>query len=169
MPFLANTIGWLALRTVAGFASAVVFVVAVNWMLDHLGEHSPHLPGWGLGGVGIGRIAAPAPPARHRRFNHRFAILFASYTLEGIGYIIAGTFLVAAIEQNSPVANGAWLFVGVAAAPSAALWAWLVGDGRVLLVTALALQASGSPYPRWPEARLRRWSARFCSGEPSSA
>src|SRR5690349_25034156 len=51
MPLLPNTIGWLALRTVAGFASAVVFVIAVNSMMDHL---PPHLPGWGFGGVGLG-------------------------------------------------------------------------------------------------------------------
>jgi MFS family permease len=35
MPLLPNTIGWLLLRTIAGFASAVVFVIAVNSMLDH--------------------------------------------------------------------------------------------------------------------------------------
>ena len=59
--------------------------------------------------------------------NRPFALLFGSYTLEGIGYIIAGTFLVAAIAQHSPgwLGNGAWLVVGLAAAPSAALWAWL--------------------------------------------
>jgi hypothetical protein len=201
MPLLASTFGWIALRTVAGFASAVVFVIAVNWMLDHLGDHAPHLPGWGLGGVGVGialsgalvltmpatagwqgawwlaslsagvlsvaawvmcRIspsaaavttpAAPAaPPARRRRLAPGFAVLFASYTLEGIGYIVAGTFLVAAIKQSSPgwLANGAWLFVGVAAAPSAALWAWLGSrwSHRVLLVTALALQAVGIAVP----------------------
>ena len=54
MPFAPNAIGWLGLRTVAGFTSAVVFVIAVNSMLDHLGDHSPHLPGWGFGGVRIG-------------------------------------------------------------------------------------------------------------------
>ncbi len=54
MPFAPNAIGWLGLRTVAGFTSAVVFVIAVNSMLDHLGDHSPHLPGWGFGGVGVG-------------------------------------------------------------------------------------------------------------------
>jgi hypothetical protein len=39
------------LRTVAGFASAVVFVIAVNLMLDH---RPPHLPGWG--GHILGRV-----------------------------------------------------------------------------------------------------------------
>ncbi|HYZ66198.1 MAG TPA: YbfB/YjiJ family MFS transporter [Mycobacterium sp.] len=51
MPLLPNTIGWLLVRTVAGFASAVAFVIAVNSMLEHL---PPHLPGWGFGGVGLG-------------------------------------------------------------------------------------------------------------------
>ena len=96
-------------------------------------------------------VAPAAQSARRRRFSPRFAVLFASYTLEGIGYIVAGTFLVAAIKQNSPgwLANGAWLFVGVAAAPSAALWAWLGSrwSHRVLLVIALALQAVGIAVP----------------------
>ena len=48
MPLASNMFGWLTLRTVAGFASAVVFVVAVNSLLEHLRDHSPHLPGWGI-------------------------------------------------------------------------------------------------------------------------
>lgn len=205
MPLLPNTIGWLILRTVAGFASAVVFVIAVNSMLDHL---PPHLPGWGFGGVGLGialsgalvlslpteagwrgawwsaaalaavlGVAAwtmrgkphpnavtphgPSPSSRHiprvaallpaGRVNRWFAVLFVSYTLEGIGYIIAGTFLVAAIKQNSSgwLGNGAWLFVGLAAVPSAALWAWLCGrwSHPTVLATALLLQAFGIALP----------------------
>ena len=80
-----------------------------------------------------------------------FAALFVSYTLEGIGYIVAGTFLVAAIHQNSSgwLGSGAWLLVGLAAAPSAALWAWLSTRWRhpVLLVAALLLQAVGIALP----------------------
>jgi MFS family permease len=51
MPLLPSATGWLLLRAVAGFASAAVFVIVVNSMLDHL---PPHLPGWGFGGVGVG-------------------------------------------------------------------------------------------------------------------
>ena len=106
MPLLPNIIGWLLLRTVAGFASAVVFVIAVNLMLDHLRHTYP---------VG------------------------------------AGTFLVAAIKQNSSgwLGNGAWLFVGLAAVPSAALWAWLCArwSHPTLLAGALLLQASGIALP----------------------
>ena len=197
MPFAPNAIGWLGLRAVAGFTSAVVFVIAVNSMLDHLGDHSPHLPGWGFGGVGVGialsgvlvlalptagwqsawwiaavsaavlsafawtmggirspartSVAATAPPEPRGRFDRRFAMLFVSYTLEGIGYIIAGTFLVAAIKQTSSgwLGDGAWLFVGLAAAPSAALWAWLGArwSRPKLLAVALTLQAVGIALP----------------------
>ncbi len=78
-------------------------------------------------------------------------MLLLCYTLEGIGYIIAGTFLVAAIKQHSPgwLGNGAWLVVGVAAAPSAALWAWLGArlSHPTLLAGALLLQAVGIALP----------------------
>jgi MFS family permease len=191
MPLLPNTIGWLLLRSVAGFASAVMFVIAVNSMMDHL---PPHLPGWGFGGVGLGIalsgalvLAMPAaagwqgawwtaaalaavlgagawamrggsqpntPPTETRsarRTNRWFAMLFVSYSLEGIGYIVAGTFLVAAIKQSSPgwLGNGAWLVVGVAAVPSAALWAWLCGrwSHPTMLAGALLLQAFGIALP----------------------
>jgi MFS family permease len=80
-----------------------------------------------------------------------FAALFVSYSLEGVGYIIAGTFLVAAIEQTSPgwIGSGAWVLVGLAAVPSPALWARL---GRRwsrpgLLFVALLVQAVGIALP----------------------
>ncbi|MGW4515446.1 YbfB/YjiJ family MFS transporter [Streptomyces sp. NPDC004393] len=100
---------------------------------------------------------APAPSggetdSRPRTRVHRwFSALFVSYTLEGIGYIVAGTFLVAAIGQGSPgwVGSGAWVLAGLAAVPSSALWAWL---GRRwsrpgLLLTALVIQAVGIALP----------------------
>jgi MFS family permease len=193
MPLATSVIGWSALRTVTGFASAVVFVIAVNSMLDRFADDAPHLPGWGLGGVGAGialsgalMLTLPGAAGWHwawwaaaglagllsvyawtmapaggrtaqlsgktkRHIDRHFLILFASYTLEGIGYIVAGTFLVAAVKQTSPgwLANGAWLFVGVAAAPSAVLWARL-GTRRShpkLLVLALLIQAVGIAAP----------------------
>ncbi len=74
-----------------------------------------------------------------------------SYTLEGIGYIIAGTFLVAAIDQSSPgwIGSGAWVLVGLAALPSSALWAWLAYrfSRPVLLLAALVIQGIGIALP----------------------
>lgn len=193
---LGNSPAWIVMRLLAGFTSAVVFVGAVNWMTDHLHHRSPHLTGWGFGGVGVGialsgslvlllpaaagwrgawwaagglaavlsvgawamrphagtapsTAPASAPPGR---VSHRwFAALLLCYTLEGIGYIIAGTFIVAAIAHDSPgrLGSGAWIVVGLAAAPSAVLWSWL---GRrfshpVLLAGALVLQAGGIVLP----------------------
>ncbi|MFF5278513.1 YbfB/YjiJ family MFS transporter [Streptomyces sp. NPDC000133] len=91
-------------------------------------------------------------PARPSPRPHRwFTALFAAYTLEGIGYIVAGTFLVAAIEQSSPgwAGSGAWVLVGLAAVPSSALWArlgrrWSRPD---LLCAALVIQAVGIALP----------------------
>ncbi|WP_458246657.1 YbfB/YjiJ family MFS transporter [Streptomyces sp. MAI_2237] len=91
--------------------------------------------------------AGGARPRTHRWFG----ALFVSYTLEGFGYIVAGTFLVAAIGQGSPgwIGSGAWVLVGLAAVPSSALWARL---GRRwsrpgLLMTALVVQAAGIALP----------------------
>ncbi|MFD8305429.1 YbfB/YjiJ family MFS transporter [Streptomyces sp. NPDC059690] len=88
-----------------------------------------------------------ARPRTHRWFG----ALFVSYTLEGVGYIVTGTFLVAAIGQEAPgpVGGGAWVLVGLAAVPSSALWARL---GRRwsrpgLLATALVVQAAGIALP----------------------
>ncbi|MFB6703833.1 YbfB/YjiJ family MFS transporter [Streptomyces sp. NPDC056333] len=91
-------------------------------------------------------------PSRQGPRPHRwFTALFAAYTLEGIGYIVAGTFLVAAIEQSSPgwAGSGAWVLVGLAAVPSSALWArlgrrWSRPD---LLCAALVIQAVGIALP----------------------
>ncbi|MBY8880136.1 YbfB/YjiJ family MFS transporter [Actinacidiphila acidipaludis] len=100
-----------------------------------------------------GTAAAPAGggQAAGTRTHRWFSLLFASYTLEGIGYIVAGTFLVAAIGQSSPgwIGNGAWVLVGLAAVPSSALWSrlgrrWSRPD---LLTAALVIQAVGIALP----------------------
>ncbi|MET8141635.1 YbfB/YjiJ family MFS transporter [Sphaerisporangium sp. NPDC005288] len=199
MPVTESPAVWIALRLLAGVASALVFVITAASLLSHLREHPAHLAGWAFGGIGGGialsglivLVLRPfadwrtawfaaavlaevltmaswnlrpeaAPTARAepagaagdgpRTRPHRwFTALFASYTLEGVGYIVAGTFLVAAIEQNSPggLGSGAWVLVGVAAVPSSALWARL---GRRwsrpgLLLAALVIQAVGIALP----------------------
>ncbi|MFJ4200334.1 YbfB/YjiJ family MFS transporter [Streptomyces sviceus] len=121
----------------AWWAAAVLaaLLAAASWNLRP--EQAPVAVAGGRG----------ARPRTHRWF----AALFVGYTLEGVGYIIAGTFLVAAVGQGSPgwVGSGAWVLVGLAAVPSAALWARL---GRRwsrpgLLLTALVVQAVGIALP----------------------
>lgn len=93
--------------------------------------------------------SAPAPAAAPSPKTGRgqFGLLFAGYTLEGVGYIVAGTFLVAAVAQHSPgrLGGAAWLVVGLAVIPSAMLWDRLSQrfSRPALLTVALLLQAGG--------------------------
>jgi MFS family permease len=101
-------------------------------------------------------VAATAPTLMQQhgdlpRTHYWFSALFLSYSLEGIGYIIAGTFLVAAINENSPgwVGSSAWVLVGLAALPASALWARLGQHWSrpTLLFLALVVQAAGIALP----------------------
>ncbi|MEU8874818.1 YbfB/YjiJ family MFS transporter [Streptomyces javensis] len=139
----------LALRTVAGWQAAWWAAAGLSALLA--------LPAWFLrpesapAAVSATPRTGARPQASGPRTHRWFTALFASYTLEGVGYIIAGTFLVAAIEQSSPgwIGSGAWVLVGLAAIPSSALWA---GLGRrwsrpSLLLAALGVQAVGIALP----------------------
>jgi predicted MFS family arabinose efflux permease len=56
---------------------------------------------------------------------HVILLLGTAYLLAGAGYIVAGTFLVAivgAMPQLADLGAGAWILVGLAAAPSTILW-----------------------------------------------
>ena len=126
----------------AWWASAALAAVlaAGSWALRP--EPSP-VPA--AGPVGAARSAS------HPHTHRWFSALFACYSLEGVGYIIAGTFLVAAIEQTSPgwIGSGAWVLVGLAAVPSSAFWAWLSRrwSRPDLLLAALVVQAVGIALP----------------------
>jgi hypothetical protein len=150
MPTTHDHAAWFVLRIVAGAASALVFMFAVSAMLSHL-QRVHHLVGWGFDAVGrvvvVGRGRDPtfwshvAPhTTRAGRSGdcvteadgvppvHRwFAALFAAYSLEGVGYIIAGTFLVAAIDHKPSgwASTGTWILVGICALPASAIWAAL--------------------------------------------
>ncbi|MFE9065254.1 YbfB/YjiJ family MFS transporter [Streptomyces violaceusniger] len=137
----------LALRAIADWQAAWWASAGLTALLA--------LPAWFLRPEPAPPSASATPGAERRatgpRTHRWFTALLASYTLEGIGYIIAGTFLVAAIEQSSPgwIGSGAWVLVGLAAIPSSALWA---GLGRRwsrpgLLLAALAIQAVGIALP----------------------
>jgi MFS family permease len=97
------------------------------------------------------RSAEAAVAAERPRTHHWFLALLASYTFEGIGYIIAGTYLVAAIQDGVKgwLGNSAWIVVGLAALPSCALWTWLAHrwSRPALLLTSLSIQAVGIALP----------------------
>ncbi|HVI94774.1 MAG TPA: YbfB/YjiJ family MFS transporter [Anaeromyxobacter sp.] len=91
-------------------------------------------------------IAGAAPPALG------FGPLAAAYFLEGLGYIVSGTFAVAAVRRTpglEALAPWTWVLTGVAAAPSAVLWS---AAGRRLghrgaLALAFLVQAVGIALP----------------------
>jgi predicted MFS family arabinose efflux permease len=102
-------------------------------------------------------ILAPFPPGNPNLETSRAArrvvgLLFAAYTLEGIGYIVTGTFLPTIVER-APGSRGlgaaVWIVVGLAAMPAGVVWAAVgerTGYPRAL-AGAFLLQASGIMLP----------------------
>lgn len=146
--------GWSYGGVGAGIAASGLLVLAVGtagtwrqaWSVTALFAGVLVATGWRLGD----RIVTTGPPEaaepRTHRCRARFGVLAASYFLEGVGYIVAGTFLVAAVSVSiPPIGAWVWVIVGVAAIPSCAVWTWL---GRrlslpVSLAAALAIQSVG--------------------------
>jgi MFS family permease len=135
----------------AWLASAALAVVlsAIAWSLRPAPDPAT-TPTESAPNPAAGRPAS-SRSGRAWRAHRWFATLLASYALEGVGYIIAGTFLVAAIGQNASAgaATSAWVVVGLAAFPAPALWAWLSRRHTrpALLVAALVIQAAGIALP----------------------
>ncbi|MFE5426114.1 YbfB/YjiJ family MFS transporter [Peribacillus simplex] len=78
--------------------------------------------------------------------------LIIAYGLEGLGYIVTGTFIVSIAEKTTYFHNGAtlvWMMVGLAAIPSCLIWSLLAKKWGVIksLVLAMALQSFGIAMP----------------------
>jgi predicted MFS family arabinose efflux permease len=195
---------WLALRFLAGVASAGVFVYGSAAVLGWLARRGRlDLTGWFYSGVGVGiagsglavlagQHVAPRPlaawrfewiaamllaaaltalcwsrlprgtargsdidlatPAPRRRTPLAMLLLGTAYFLDGAGYIVAGTFLVAVAATVPALADlgaGVWILAGIAGAPSSLLWTHAAGRLGPLAALALAygLQAIGLALP----------------------
>ena len=95
-----------------------------------------------------GASGSPAQPAVPAPVHSGRGLLLLAYTLEGIGYIVSATFIVAVIHSargNYESGAWTWVVVGLAGIPACALWT-RPADYRTLL-SRLALgywiQASG--------------------------
>src|SRR5699024_93374 len=112
---LQTVIGWEALWLVA--AGLGVAFAAAAWGLEP-SDPAPRLSEPAAEGAGAVRVERPSASMRNA------GLLVAAYFLEGVGYIILGTFLVAAVSADGPAwtGPGSWVLVGLAAAPSTALW-----------------------------------------------
>lgn len=141
---LQTTIGWEPLWLVAAGLGLVFGILA--WGLTPAPLPEP---------VEVDAADSDEPPATRIELPsapRRSAwLLAAGYFLEGLGYIILGTFLVAAVSADGPAWTGpaSWVLVGAAAAPSTALWSLARRRFRTetLLVAALSLQAVSALLP----------------------
>lgn len=140
---LQKTIGWEPLWLVAAGLGFVFGVLA--WGLTPAPLPEPVEVDAAVDGSPAARIERPSAPRRSAW------LLAAGYFLEGLGYIILGTFLVAAVSADGPAWTGpaSWVLVGAAAAPSTALWSLARRRFRTetLLVAALSLQAVSALLP----------------------
>lgn len=103
--------------------------------------------------------AAPLPAEVQRTGSLRqlpprpwYKWLLLSYGLEGLGYIVTGTFIVSIAEESAFFQGNAalvWLAVGLAAAPSCIIWARLGARFGLVhtLFAAMLLQAAGVLLP----------------------
>ncbi len=155
-----HAVGWAYGGVGAGIAASGALIIIVKAVSDwQVAWYSSAAlaalllaAGWSVGAAGqqAGSTAgAQLEPAR--RHHGWFVLLAGSYFLEGTGYIIAGTFLVAAVAADGPgwLGGTVWTIVGLAAIPSCALWTWMSTHvSRPTLITgALLLQAVGVALP----------------------
>lgn len=112
----------------------------------------------------------PPPQTTKKRALEAWLIwLLIAYGLEGLGYIITGTFIVA-IAENSTVFQGGgtqvWALVGLAAVPSTMIWAYLgsrFGWMRSFTVL-LILQAIGVLLPALSESSFSFYASAILFG-----
>lgn len=97
--------------------------------------------------------------AGRRRSTPAWRALLVAYSLEGVGYIVIGTFLVAAVSAHSgpTVGSAMWVIVGAGAAP-AVLWGMAARHWTpaTVLVAALSAQCVSAALPALSTAL---WSA----------
>jgi predicted MFS family arabinose efflux permease len=132
---LATLSGWRSIW-LAGGAASLIATAAVTRLIP-------------------GTDGTDATAERRGRFSRRLAIFATAYGLFGFSYIILATFLVAIVRGSAEVRaleSVVWLVVGVAAAPSVALWtrvATSLGIARAFalacVVEAIGVAASALP------------------------
>lgn len=87
----------------------------------------------------------PGAPVRRGTIRAPWAwrALLAAYFLEGAGYIVIGTFLVAAVsaQRGATLGSSVWIVAGAAAVPSTLLWVMLARRTSPVIALPIALVA----------------------------
>ncbi|HYH19316.1 MAG TPA: YbfB/YjiJ family MFS transporter [Azospirillum sp.] len=166
--------GWMYTGVGLGIAGSGLFVALFGGRLGWDGD-------WLALGALCALLAAPVwlnvrePAGVHAsapkaggggRMSTPLILLTVAYFLEGGGYIVTGTFLVAMLKQmpdTAAVGEAAWMVAGLAAAPAGLLWAAAgrrIGLWRALILAHLLqavgilLPLAGGPVPALVSAAL---------------
>jgi predicted MFS family arabinose efflux permease len=109
----------------SGLVAEFVADWRLAWGLLGLVALALALPANGLPGEAV-RVGAGMPTTRPTlRWSAPFVVLVVAYALEGLGYIVTGTFLVAILRrlpETASLASLAWVLAGLAAVPSPLVW-----------------------------------------------
>lgn len=95
--------------------------------------------------------------------------LIIAYSLEGLGYIVTGTFIVSIAQESTSFHGDAafvWFVVGVAAIPSCIVWSKLAqryGYVKILLIS-MILQAIGIVLPALATNSMTLYASAFIFG-----
>ena len=109
------------------------------------------------------KASLKAPPTTWMKW------LIIAYSLEGLGYIVTGTFIVSIAEESTSFHGNAayvWFVVGVAAIPSCIVWSKLAqryGYVRILLISML-FQGLGIVLPAFATNTITLYISAFIFG-----
>lgn len=156
VPALAHLGGWQADWIGLGLLATLLALPAILWLRDAPGSSKSQVD------ANPGKQQKRLPPA----VVYPLTILGLAYFLEGLGYIVSGTFLVAILQDKAgdaialgifgDMGNLAWVMVGLAVAPSCLIWSWAAqrwGEVRCMIAAHL-LQAVGVALPLFSTALL---------------
>ncbi|WP_282608778.1 YbfB/YjiJ family MFS transporter [Pelagibius sp. Alg239-R121] len=159
VPVLAIAGGWRADWIGLGLLATALALPAILWLRD---------------GPNLTHTTNAAPQTVGDKQQKRLpaevvlplTILGIAYFLEGLGYVVSGTFLVAILQTEASdvgvlgalgdIGNLAWVMVGLAVAPSCLFWSWAAerwGEVRAMIAAHL-LQAVGIAVPLFSTALL---------------
>ncbi|MFC9473062.1 YbfB/YjiJ family MFS transporter [Nocardia sp. NPDC056952] len=156
-----NWLSWQGLWV--GSAVLTALLLAPAWLLDIRNESDNHLSS-------DQTLLETSRADRDPNVRRAWRLLLSAYFAEGLGYIIVGTFLVAAVAAhdggNSSTGALLWAVVGVAAVPATMIWhavARRFGTGRAL-VAALIVQCVGIAAPALSESTAAALIAAIAFG-----
>jgi hypothetical protein len=137
----------LVVMPATGWRSAWLYLAALAAVLAYPACRWIRQPSSSTGTRGTG-VPGQLLLDQRRPSAHAMTALCAAFFLEGLGYIVTGTFL-PDLSGRALSGGQVWLVAGLAAVPSCALWGKFVsrrGLARVLPV-AFAVQAAGIALP----------------------